>query len=280
MFLARMQSCPLSFCAMAIIVHTNKQNIALTIAGSDSGGNAGIQADLLTMSALDVHGTSAITCLTSQNPDNVSQVFPVPPEYVIGQIDQVLRFFEVKALKTGMLFNEAIIKALADYFKRIPNILKVIDPVMIASSGAKLLEDAAIAALKNNLLPQATLITPNLDEAAVLIGERPTTPKAIESCAQKIAKQYGVACLLKGGHMEGDRLIDILADKEGTLYKYETHRIPNVNTHGSGCTLSAAITAFLAKGLTLPDAVGKAHRYLQKALLAPKKLNGQSFIQH
>lgn len=265
---------------MTIRIHKNKTSVALTIAGSDSGGNAGIQADLLTMSALGVHGTCVITCLTSQNPEAVSHVVPLSPEFILEQLKSIFSYFDVSVIKTGMLYNLEIMALLADYFDTIPQIMKVIDPVMIATSGAKLLKDDAINYFKNHLLAKATLFTPNLDEAAVLLGKERIQADEMEFCAIELAKTYNTPCLLKGGHLDGDTLTDILAMPDGEIDRFSSPRIYDINTHGSGCTLSAAIASFLAKGLPLLEAVTKGRTYLQKCLLIPKKLNDEFFIQH
>ena len=222
--------------------------VALSIAGSDSGGGAGIQADLLTFAANGVFGTTAITCLTAQNPDGVTAVQSMPAEFVSEQIHQVHRFFALGAIKTGMLFNTEIIEAVAAFVQTHPEIPLVVDPVMVATSGARLLEESAIEALQARLLPQASLITPNLDEAAVLLGRRPSTVPEMEAAAAELAAKVGVPVLLKGGHLEQEReLVDILATADGNCSAFTALRIDKVNTHGSGCTLSSAIAANLAR---------------------------------
>jgi hydroxymethylpyrimidine/phosphomethylpyrimidine kinase len=256
--------------------------VALTIAGSDSGGGAGIQADLLTFAAQGVYGTSALTCVTAQNPDGVTAVHPCPPEVVSAQISQVLAYFNVGAVKTGMLFDvptiRSVVSALADQ-ERIP---LVVDPVMVASSGARLLRQDAVHALVTELIPLATVITPNLDEAEILLGRRPReTEIGRMADAAELARELGVAILLKGGHGEGDALVDLLVDAGGrVLATCRASRVADVDTHGSGCTLSAALAARLALGDTLPDAFANAHAYLQRALADPLEAGKRRHIRH
>lgn len=255
--------------------------MALSIAGSDSGGGAGIQADLLTFHANGVFGTTAITCLTAQNPDGVTAIRDMPPEFVREQIEQVNRYFTIGAIKTGMLFNAEIISAVADFLEDNPGIPVVVDPVMVSTSGAVLLEESAIEALQLKLLPRAALITPNLDEARVLLGEQPRTLEEMETAAVRLAGMVGVPVLLKGGHLEGTaEVTDFLADTEGGCSPFTSQRIGKVNTHGSGCTLSSAIAANLAKGWDLTNAIGEALTYLRNGLRQPIHLNGLPFIQH
>lgn len=242
--------------------------VALTIAGSDSGAGAGIQADLLTFSANGAFGTTAITCLTAQNPDGVSTVHAAPAEVVAAQIRQVLAFYPVGAAKTGMLFDAGIIGAVDEALRPHPALPLVVDPVMVATSGARLLREDAVAALRTLLLPRATVITPNLDEAELLLGRRPREDAVgMTEDAAALARAFGTAVLLKGGHAKGDRLLDVLVDGEGRpLASRVAGRVADVDTHGSGCTLSAALAARLAAGDTLPDAFAAAHAYLQRGL--------------
>ena len=242
--------------------------VALSIAGSDSGAGAGIQADLLTFAAHGVYGTTAITCLTAQNPDGVSAVLPAPPEIVSEQIHQVSRFYRVNAAKTGMLFDEGLIRAVSTAVAAYPKMLLVVDPVMVASSGARLLKPEAVQALVEHLLPLATVITPNLDEAEILLGRRPKeTEIGRMADAAELAKKFRTAVVLKGGHAQGDDLVDLLVDANGrVLATCRAKRLSEVDTHGSGCTLSAAITARLARGEDLTEAFSNAHEYLQGGL--------------
>jgi len=255
--------------------------VALTIAGSDSGGGAGIQADLHTFHANGVFGTSAITCLTAQNPDGVSAIEAMSADFVREQIEQVNRYFRIGAIKTGMLFNAEIITAVAGFLEDNPEIPVVVDPVMVATSGAVLLHESAINALQLRLLPRAALITPNLDEADVLLPGQARTVAEMEEKASRLATTIGVPVLLKGGHMEDTvEVTDILAREDGTCSAFKGIRIDNINTHGSGCTLSSAIAANLAKGWDLTNAIGEALTYLRNGLRQPLHLNGIPFIQH
>jgi len=250
--------------------------VALSIAGSDSGAGAGIQADLLTFASQGVFGTTAITCLTAQNPRGVSGIQASPAAFVVEQCAQVAAHFQPKALKTGMLLNAEIVLAVAGFIKA-SGIPAVVDPVMVASSGATLLAPDAIAAVRTRLIPLAALVTPNLDEATILLGRQSLggTDEALE-----LAKAYGVPFLLKGGHAEGDDLTDCLAWPTGETKVFQARRAPNVDTHGSGCTLSAAITAQLAKGKSLSEAVTIAHAYLQGAIHGPLQVAGLNCIRH
>ncbi len=259
---------------------SSEQPVALTIAGSDSGGGAGIQADLLTFAAHGVFGTTAITCLTAQNPDGVSAIEAMPAAFVREQIAQVHRYFHLGALKTGMLFSAEIIAAVADFLRAQRAIPAVVDPVMVATSGALLLKPDALAAVKDRLLPLATVVTPNLDEVAALSGDRPATPAAMAAAARSLARTHGVPFLVKGGHLPGDELTDVLAGPDGAVRTFSGPRIAGVDTHGSGCTLSAAIAANLAKGLALELAVAAARDYLQRCMRSGLALGARRFINH
>ena len=250
--------------------------VVLSIAGSDSGAGAGIQADLITFASQGVFGTTAITCLTAQNPHGVSGIHASPAAFVVEQCRQVTAHFHPKALKTGMLLNTEIVVAVADFIQA-AGIPAVIDPVMVASSGATLLSPEAIEAVRMRLIPLATLVTPNLDEASILLG-RQSLGGADE--ALELAKTYGVPFLLKGGHAEGDELTDVLAHPNGETKTFTSRRAPHVDTHGSGCTLSAAIAAQLAKGKGLNEAVTIAHAYLQGAIHGPIQVAGLNCIRH
>lgn len=252
----------------------------LTIAGSDSGGGAGIQADIKAFAANGAYGTTAITCLTAQNPDGVSQVFPVPAETVVEQARQVADFFSLRAIKTGMLFSAEIIRGVGSFLdERAMDCPVVVDPVMVATSGATLLEPHAITALREAILPRAALITPNLDEAALLLGERPEAD-AMADAALKIAREFGAAVLLKGGHLPGNTVRDILAEPDGTITEWTGNRISCVNTHGSGCTLAAAIAAQMGRGETVRRAAEIGREYLRRGLLAPTPTGAGTFINH
>lgn len=233
---------------------------ALTIAGSDSGGGAGIQADLKAFSALGVYGASAITAITAQNTQAVTAIHPVPPEIIQAQITAVLDDIRIDAVKIGMLgtsmATRAVAAALADYRGMI-----VLDPVMIAKSGDALLQDDAIDALITHLLPRADLLTPNLPEAARLTGLREATDAIdAEAQGQRLIDMGARAVLMKGGHAEGTQCHDILVTRDG-ITTFTAARIDTRNTHGTGCTLSSAIAARLARGDDLATAVGMAVRH-------------------
>ena len=242
--------------------------IVMTIAGSDSGGGAGIQADLKTFQELGVFGTSAITALTAQNTLGVQGIYPVPTDFVVQQMMSVFRDMPVKVIKTGMLFSDEIIEAVAQLLKE-KDVQLVIDPVMIAKGGATLLQQNAITALKQHLLPIATVITPNVPEAAVLSGV-PISSEADVEQAAKVLLQSGVKCVvMKGGHLSGDKAIDTIYFADGTTLKVESERIQTTQTHGTGCTFSAALTACLAKGLDMKEAIVEAKKFVQLAISHP-----------
>jgi hydroxymethylpyrimidine/phosphomethylpyrimidine kinase len=236
---------------------------ALTIAGSDSGGNAGIQADLRAFHVFGVHGCTVLAALTAQNPFGVRGIFTPDAEFVGMQLDAVLEAYTVNALKTGMLSTPEVIEVVASRLLPYSRILKVFDPVMVATSGARLLQDDAVASLKTALLPLATLITPNLPEAEVLTGKAIGTRDETRDAAQALYDTLGCAVLIKGGHGTGDEAEDVLFDGD-TFCRLATPRIEQpLSTHGTGCSLSAAVTAALACGKSLTDAVvdGKAYVY-------------------
>lgn len=240
--------------------------VALSVAGSDSGGGAGIQADIKTFTALDVFGTTAITCLTAQNPDEVRAVSPVDPDMVSQQIRTVCDAFDIKAIKTGMLYSADIISAVANTIPDCSKAPLVVDPVMVATSGAKLLQDDAIQTIINALFPLACVVTPNLPEAELLTGNTISNLDELRAAAETIAVMTGGACLLKGGHLEsGPEVVDILFG-DGALHEFRTERIAAVDTHGTGCTYSAAIAAGLAKGQPLQKAAEQAQQFVARAL--------------
>jgi hydroxymethylpyrimidine/phosphomethylpyrimidine kinase len=241
--------------------------VALTIAGSDSGGGAGIQADLKTFAALGVHGTSAITCLTAQNPRGVFGIQAATPAMVRAQIEAVFAEFAPAALKSGMLYSTAIIRSVAACLKELPKTALVLDPVMVATSGARLLKDSAIRALRDNLFPLASLLTPNLDEAGVLTGLTIHSPDAMRRAAHQLHDQTGCAILLKGGHLRGMReAIDLFYDGRSELL-LQAPFARGISTHGTGCTYSAAITALLARGRSLERAVQEAKEFITQAIV-------------
>ena len=237
---------------------------AMTIAGSDSGGGAGIQADLKAFAAYGVHGTCVITAITAQNTYSVTAVHVLPPDMVAEQIKVVVEDLPVKAAKTGMLYNSEIIEVVAANIKRY-SIPLVVDPVMIAKSGALLLREDAINSLVDVLLPVAMVVTPNRMEAEKLSGMKITNLREARRAAVKISELGCKAVVVKGGHLEGDQVVDVLYH-EGSFYEFSSPRLPSRNTHGTGCTFSAAIAAGLAKGLFLPEAVRAAKEFTFKAI--------------
>ena len=241
-----------------------KLQVAMTIAGSDSGGGAGIQADLKTFAALGVHGTSAITAITAQNTLDVTDVLELPPELVVAQIDAIVSDLGVAAAKTGMLSSARIIEAVAGAVRRHEISLLVVDPVMVAKGGARLLRDDAVDALRTILLPLAAVITPNLPEAEVLLGRSITTLDERRDAAEELVRLGARAAVVKGGHAEGDA-VDVFADGE-QLIELSSSRIDTANTHGSGCAFSAAITSYLALGLSPVDAVRRAKAFISSAI--------------
>lgn len=247
--------------------------IALTIAGSDSGGGAGIQADLKTFSALGVFGCSAIASLTAQNTLGVQGVLPIAPAFVQQQIHSVLSDIHVGAIKTGMLATADIIAAVAESLRAYPQIPFVLDPVMVATSGDRLLEEDAIQTLIEKLLPLATVITPNLHEAAVLLNTSVAQNLAqMQSQGEKIIALGARAVLMKGGHTDGDKATDLLITAAG-VDAFSAPRLHTKNTHGTGCTLASAIAAGLAKRLSLSDSVSQAKEYLHQSLMHSEKLH-------
>lgn len=250
-----------------------KTPIALTIAGSDSGGGAGIQADLKTFSALGVFGCSVISSLTAQNTLGVQGVHPIPPAFVQQQIHSVLSDIPVCAIKTGMLATAEIIAAVAESLNSFARIPFVLDPVMVATSGDRLLAEDAIETLIKKLIPLATVITPNLYEAAALLNEPVATDATrIHQQGEKLLAFGAQAVLMKGGHAQGAEAHDLLITRDG-LETFSAPRLRTKNTHGTGCTLASAIAAGLAKNLSLKDSVQQAKEYLHHALLHSEKLH-------
>lgn len=258
--------------------------IALTIAGSDPSGGAGIQADLKTFSALGVYGASVISALTAQSTQGVTGVLSVPNDFLALQIDTLAADLRVTATKTGMLGEEATVLAVAAAIERHALAPLVVDPVMVATSGDVLLAPSAIAAVRARLIPLATLITPNLHEAARLL-DQPVAASVddMERQARDLLALGARAVLVKGGHSTGAEAVDVLAVRDGGVRHYSAPRIETRNTHGTGCTLSAAITAGLAQGLALEDAVAAAKAYLTGALAAGRDLeigHGSGPVDH
>lgn len=247
--------------------------IALTIAGSDSSGGAGIQADLKAFSANGVYGASVITALTAQNTTGVQAIHDVPAAFVTQQIDSVFSDLRIDAVKIGMLSKAAVIAAVAEGLIRHGAKNIVLDPVMVATSGDALLSPGAIGALKKQLFPLAAVITPNLHEAAALLGQPIATDEATTATQARALLALGpAAVLIKGGHGEGPEAVDLLITAAGG-WRYSSPRIDTQNTHGTGCTLSAAIAAGLASGETLNEAIRKAKAYVHGAIAASDQLN-------
>ena len=240
--------------------------IAFTIAGSDSSGGAGIQADLKTFAALGVYGASAITALTAQNTLGVDAVLAVPPDFVRAQMLAVAHDLQIGAIKIGMLATSGVIEAVAEGLADFPGVPVVLDPVMVAASGDALLDEEAAATLRARLLPLATLITPNLPEAAVLLGASEAhNEQEMEEQGTELLAIGARAVLIKGGHLRSEQAVDLLVTAEG-VDRFAAPRIETRNTHGTGCTLSSAIAAELAKGASLRKAVATAKTYLTEAL--------------
>jgi hydroxymethylpyrimidine/phosphomethylpyrimidine kinase len=238
--------------------------VALTIAGSDNSAGAGAQADLKTFTAHGVYGLTAITCVVAEVPGRVSAIQPMTPEIVRGQIRLSLAAYPVAAAKTGMLHSREIITAVCDELagRGLP---LVVDPVMIATSGDPLLQADAIALYRERLLPMATLITPNLDEAAALLGRSVASVEEMRAAGAELARTFHTAVLLKGGHLRGDTALDLLF-ADGEVHEFTAPFVAGVYTHGTGCTYSAAVTARLAKGEPLVDAVRGAKEYVTRAI--------------
>jgi hydroxymethylpyrimidine/phosphomethylpyrimidine kinase len=247
---------------------------ALTIAGSDSGGGAGIQADLKTFAALGVHGTSAITCITAQNPEGVYGIEPCSTAIVRKQIEAVFDQLPPKAVKTGMLYSKQIIRTVADYLCEAGHPPLIVDPVMVSTSGNPLLKADAINVLYRELLPKATLVTPNIYEAEMLTGEEIKSVEGLRSAAKIIYERFGCGALVKGGHLRKSKeAIDVFYDgKQHALVSGAF--IHGIRTHGTGCTYSAAIAAYLAHGFPLLKAIQKAKQYVSQAIARSKRANG------
>jgi hydroxymethylpyrimidine/phosphomethylpyrimidine kinase len=246
----------------------NRYARALTIAGSDSGGGAGIQADLKTFAALGCYGTSALTALTAQNTVGVTDIHPVPPAFVARQIDAVLDDIGADAVKVGMLHSAEIVTTVAERLRHHRVEQVVVDPVMVATSGDRLLRDDAVAELATHLLPLATVITPNAPEAAILLQrDAITSPDEVEAACRALAGMGPNAVVIKGGHLSGTRSVDVLyvADEDLAL-RLDAPRIDTPNTHGTGCTLSSAICAYLALGHPVPESVKLAKAYMTAAI--------------
>jgi hydroxymethylpyrimidine/phosphomethylpyrimidine kinase len=246
--------------------HRPRYARVLSIAGSDSGGGAGIQADLKTFSALGCYGMTAITALTAQNTVGVSGIHAVPAAFLKAQLRAVLDDIGADAIKIGMLHAPEIVEVVAwaiDHY-RIDHV--VLDPVMVATSGDRLIEEATVDVLRRELFPRASLITPNLDEAALLLGRPLRGESDLDQAAVDLLAQGARAVLLKGGHLPGDQVVDLLAIPAQPWLRLRSARIASRNVHGTGCTLSSAIASYLARGLALPQAVERARGYILEAI--------------
>ncbi|MGQ7847229.1 bifunctional hydroxymethylpyrimidine kinase/phosphomethylpyrimidine kinase [Granulosicoccus sp. 3-233] len=257
---------------------------AMTIAGSDSGGGAGVQADLKAFSALGVYGASTITALTAQNTRAVNAIHEVPAEFVRQQMETVLSDIRIDAIKIGMLANVDIIRTISEVLEQHPAIPVVLDPVMVAKSGDSLLHTEAIDALRHYLFPRATLITPNLPEAALLLGNGKEAGDLadMEAQAARLAEMGSACVLLKGGHLNSTDCTDLLL-QNGQLQRFTQPRIQTGNTHGTGCTLSSAIAAELARGASVSDAVQAAEIYVHAAIIRADELqigSGHGPVHH
>ena len=244
-----------------------KYRIALSIAGSDPSGGAGLQADLKTFSGCGCYGATAVVAVVDENTQGVSGVFPVPASFVRGQIKSVLDDLGADAVKIGMLHSSEMIltvkETLAEY--NIRNI--VLDPVMVATSGDPLLEPEAVETLRNELVPFARIITPNIPEAEILLGEKIQSQDDLPECARRLSMGRQVSVLLKAGHLSDAELVDVFYNAEtDSILRLSSPRLDTVNTHGTGCTLSSAVASFLARGLGLDEAVTAAKKYIEKAI--------------
>lgn len=244
--------------------------VVMSVAGSDNSSGAGIQADLKTMSALRVYGVTALTCVVAEVPGRVSCIQAVDPEVVAEQIRLLCSAFPLRAIKTGMLHSAATLRVvcreLSAFRSAGGHAPVIVDPVMVATSGDSLMQQDALAEYRQTLLPMADLVTPNLDEVAVLWG-RPVSSKAeMEQAGRDLQRQYKTAFLIKGGHLRGDVAADLLVESNGTESWFEAPYVPGVSTHGTGCTYSAAIAAELGHGAALPEAVQRAKGYVSKVI--------------
>jgi hydroxymethylpyrimidine/phosphomethylpyrimidine kinase len=245
--------------------------VALSIAGSDSSAGAGIQADLKTFSALGVYGVTAVTCIVAEIPGKVSQIEPVSAKIVREQIEVLAKNFPIAAIKAGLLCSAEIVSVVAKTLRNldkisVPRIPLVIDPVFVATGGDPLLEPAAIESYEKELFPLATLITPNLDEAERLVGTKINNRQSMRGAGKELQKRFGTGILLKGGHLAGEHAVDILF-ANGKVMEFSALKVFGVATHGTGCTYSAAITAGLAKSLSLEEAITQAKKFVTETIM-------------
>jgi hydroxymethylpyrimidine/phosphomethylpyrimidine kinase len=257
--------------------------VTLSIAGSDCSAGAGLQADLKTFSALGVYGLTVVTCLVAEIPGKVARIQPAEPEMVAEQLRLLLSAFPVAAIKTGMLWSAPLIRLVADALSTLPEDRRpwlVVDPVMVATSGDALIEDDAVSAYREALFPMADLITPNMDEAAALLGRPVGDEAALPAAARDLVTALGAPVLLKGGHLHGGVAVDVFQPREGPVQSFTAPYFHGVSTHGTGCTLSAAITAGLARGLSLPEAIGSGKNYVSRTIRTLCRWNGVDALNH
>jgi hydroxymethylpyrimidine/phosphomethylpyrimidine kinase len=254
----------------------------LAVAGSDSGGGAGIQADIKTVTALGGHAATAVTAITAQNTRGVFGVVALDPDFVVRQMELVLEDIGADAIKTGMLHSVPMIEAVTDALERLaPDVPLVVDPVMVAKGGAPLLESAAEKRLSERLLPRAHLITPNAPEASALTGLALSTADDLERAAERLVELGAGAALVKGGHLSGDRVVDVLVSRSGARRRFQSARLHTRSTHGTGCTLASAIATGLAQGLSLEPAIERARAYVLEAMRTAKDLGtGHGPLNH
>jgi hydroxymethylpyrimidine/phosphomethylpyrimidine kinase len=261
-----------------------RYNRVLTIAGSDSGGGAGIQADIKAISAMGCYAASAITAVTVQNTLGVQAVHPVPLDILEGQIDAVLSDIGADSVKIGMLHSADVVNLVADMLEKYSVKNVVLDPVMVSTSGHRLIEESAVEVIKQRLMPLARVITPNVPEAEILVGKKISGENDFEAVAIQLAASYGVSVLLKAGHLSEDVLTDYFFNSEDdTLTLLPSKRVETKNTHGTGCTLSSAFAAALAKGEDLNEAAKSAKRYIEQAIIAGAEYkigNGYGPVNH
>lgn len=247
-------------------IHSKTVPCALTVAGSDSGGGAGIQTDLKTFAVLNVHGTSVLTCVTAQNPREVKAIQPVSSRVVYAQFQALSHGLKPISMKSGMLFSKAIVHSVIRGVELLTPRWYVLDPVMIATSGARLLQDTCIQIIQDRLIPMASLVTPNIAEAEVLLGRNIRGAAQARTAVRQLVDQYKVPFLLKGGHLPArGKVIDYFYDGH-TLNSMESAYIKGIDTHGTGCTYSAAITAYLAAGSSLRTAVEKGKAFIAESI--------------
>jgi len=258
-------------------------SVALTIAGSDCSAGAGLQADLKAFSALGVYGLTVVTCLVAENPGKVSRIQPAEEEMIAEQLQLLLGAFPVAAIKTGMLWSAPIVRRVARVIAALPEDRRpwlVVDPVMVATSGESLIEDEAVWAYRDALFPLADLITPNMDEARALLGRPVVREDELAAAARDLVMKLGAPVLVKGGHLRGSTAVDVFQPREGPPQTFSGPYFHGVSTHGTGCTFSAAIAAGLAKGLSLPEAIGAAKAYLSRTIRSLCRWNDVDALNH